>query len=116
MVGFMRAAAPMYKPEGVRLNTLCPGAVRTPLMVDEGWEFMPEDVFTPMELIAEVVLKLADGVEVVDSKGVRVPPEELYGQAIVANGKNFFVQGMPDYCDPVIERTLEATKNQKIID
>ncbi|ROV97114.1 hypothetical protein VMCG_07528 [Cytospora schulzeri] len=113
LVGFMRTVAHIYKPEGIRVNALCPGAVRTPLMPPAAWECMPEDVFTPIELIGEIVLKMAEGKEVVDSKGVRVSPEELYGQSIVANGKNFYVQSGPEYCDDVLARTMESTKNQK---
>ncbi|ROW00672.1 hypothetical protein VSDG_03228 [Cytospora chrysosperma] len=110
LIGFMRTVAHLYRPEGIRVNALCPGAVRTPLLPAAAWDMTPEDMLTPLELIAEVVLKLAEGEEVVDSKGVRVPSEELYGQAIVANGKNCYVQNGPEYCDEVMARTMEGTK------
>lgn len=109
----MRTVAHLYKPEGIRVNALCPGAVRTAILPPAAWEIVPDDVLTPVELIAEVVLKMAEGEEVVDSKGVRVPAEELYGQSIVANGKNYYVQGEPEYCDDIMARTMEATKNPK---
>ena len=106
----MRSVADNYKHDGIRVNALCPGAVRTTIVPEEAWESMPEDVFTPLELISDVVLKLAEGREIVDAKGVRVGPEDLYGQAIVANGKNLYVQDGPDYCDDVMARTMESTK------
>jgi NAD(P)-dependent dehydrogenase (short-subunit alcohol dehydrogenase family) len=112
-MGFMRCVADSYKHDGIRVNALCPGAVRTPIVPDRAWEAMPEDVFTPMELISELVLKLAAGVEIVDSNGIKVSPDELFGQAVVANGKNIYIQPVPPYCDNVMERTLENTRMGK---
>ncbi|KAH8759805.1 hypothetical protein F5883DRAFT_141469 [Diaporthe sp. PMI_573] len=113
IMGFMRCVADSYKHDGIRVNALCPGAVRTPIVPDRAWEAMPEDVFTPMELISELVLKLAAGVEIVDSNGIKVSPDELFGQAVVANGKNIYIQPVPPYCDNVMERTLENTRMGK---
>jgi hypothetical protein len=87
--------------------------VRTPLVPDRAWEAIPEDVFTPMELISEVVLKLAEGAEVIDSRGVKVTPDELYGKAVVANGKKLYIHSEPAYCDDVMERTIENTRMAK---
>lgn len=112
-MGFMRCVADSYKLDGIRVNALCPGAVRTPIVPDKAWEAMPEDVFTPLELIAEIVLKLAEGVEIVDAKGTRATSDELYGKAVVANGKNIYIQPEPAYCDGVMERTIESTKMGK---
>lgn len=110
----MRTVAHLYKPEGIRVNALCPGAVRTPILPPSGWEFMPEDAFTPMGQVVEVVLGLARGEdEVVDSRGVRVAPGDMYGQAVVANGRNVYFHGLPEYYDDVLARSFEATKYQK---
>lgn len=110
IMGFMRSVADYYKHEGIRVNALCPGAVRTPIVPDKAWEAMPEDVFTPLELIAEIVLKLAEGKELVDANGTRATPDELFGKAVVANGKNIYIQPEPQYCDDVLARTIESTK------
>ncbi|KUI58312.1 Short-chain dehydrogenase reductase 5 [Cytospora mali] len=116
VIGLMRSVAWNYKFEGIRVNSLSPGAVRTSIISKEAWDCMPEDVFTPIELIAETVLKLADGQEFVDAKGVRVSSEELYGQSLVANGKNVYVQGEPEYCDEILARTIEGTKHQTVFE
>ncbi|KAK2606770.1 hypothetical protein N8I77_005499 [Diaporthe amygdali] len=110
IMGFMRSVADYYKHEGIRVNALCPGAVRTPIVPDKAWEAMPEDVFTPLELIADIVLKLAEGKELVDANGTRAAPDELFGKAVVANGKNIYIQPEPQYCDDVLARTIESTK------
>lgn len=74
---------------------------------------MPEDVFTPLELIAETVLKLAGGDELVDANGTRAGPDELFGKAVVASGKNIYIQPDTPYCDDVLARTIESTKMDK---
>lgn len=111
----MRSVAPRYKQLGIRVNLLAPGAVRTPIVPAGAWDAMPDDVFTPLGLVAEVVLKLAGGEEgegFVDSAGVRVAPEDLYGQAVVASGRRFYVHPEPEYCDDVVARTVRATKGE----
>lgn len=113
VMGFMRCVADCYKTEGIRVNALCPGAVRTPIVSDKAWEAMPEDVFTPLELIAETVLKLAGGNELVDANGTRAGPDELFGKAVVASGKNIYIQPDTPYCDDVLARTIESTKMDK---
>lgn len=99
IMGYLRAVAHEYKNEGIRLNALCPGPVRTALLKDEDWNAVPDDAFASTELISEVVLKLLEGQEIVDSNGVRITPEKLYGQAIVANMKKIYVQSEIEYCD-----------------
>lgn len=113
VLGFMRCVADYYKTEGIRVNALCPGAVRTPIVSDKAWEAMPEDVFTPLELIAETVLKLAGGDEFVDANGTRAGPDELFGKAVVASGKNIYIQPDTPYADGVLARTIESTKMDK---
>ncbi|KAI3394651.1 hypothetical protein diail_2461 [Diaporthe ilicicola] len=113
ILGFMRSVADYYKHEGIRVNALCPGAVRTPIIPDHAWTALPDDVFTPLELIAETVLKLAEGEELVDAKGERAASEELFGKAVVASGKNIYIQHDTPYCNDVLERTIENTKMGK---
>ncbi|KAL1853905.1 hypothetical protein Daus18300_011647 [Diaporthe australafricana] len=113
ILGFMRSVADYYKHEGIRVNALCPGAVRTPIVSDQAWKAMPEDVFTPMELISEIVLKLAGGEELVDANGERAASDELYGKAVVANGKNIYIQHDTPYCDDRMARIVENTRMGK---
>lgn len=117
----MRAVAHLYRKEGIRVNALCPGAVRTPILPPSGWENLPPDTFTPLGLVADVVLRLAgagtggggggDGFE--DSRGVRVGPDDMYGQAVVASGDRCYVHAEPEYYDDLLARTFEANKHQK---
>lgn len=109
----MRAASGFFKSvDGIRLNAICPGAMRTTIIPEEAWEAVPEDVFTPLDLIAEVTLKLAYGEEIVDAKGVKIPAQ-AYGQALVANGRNFYLHPAPEYCDDAMKRTMESTEVDK---
>ncbi|KAK7733094.1 hypothetical protein SLS53_008282 [Cytospora paraplurivora] len=117
LLGYVRSVAQHYKQQGIRVNLLAPGAVRTPIIPDDGWKVMPDDVFTPLELISEVVLKLAEGKEdLVDAKGVRVTPEELYGQAVLAIGRKFYVHPESEYSDDIVARTMKATKLKDVAD
>lgn len=87
--------------------------MRTPIIPAKAWEAMPEDVFTPLDLIASTVLKLAAGDEIVDANGTRAGSDELFGKAVVASGKNIYIQPDTPYCDDVLARTIENTKMDK---
>lgn len=93
--------------DGIRVNALLPGAVKTPIVE---WGDFPEDQFTPMELIVEIVLNLAAGGEIVDSKGTRVPPEKAYGQAVLVSGKNVYIHPETEYADETMAFTMESTR------
>lgn len=87
--------------------------MRTSIIPD--WSGMADDLFTPLELVADLVLRLgpaAGGAEgdLVDARGVRIPAESAYGVAVIANGRNFYLQEEPAYCDEGMARTMEATK------
>lgn len=108
ILGFTRAIAGQYKiVDGIRVNALLPGAVKTPIIE---WGDFPEETFTPMELIVETVLNLAAGGEIVDSKGTRIPPEKAYGQALLVTGKNVYIHPETAYPDEVMAATMEATR------
>lgn len=109
----MRSVASYYKHEGIRVNALCPGAVRTPIVSDQAWKAMPEDVFTPLELISEIVLNLAGGEELVDANGEKAASDELYGKAVVANGNKIYIQHDTPYCDDRMARIVESTRMGK---
>lgn len=97
ILGFMRAIAGHCQIiDGIRVNALLPGAVKTPILE---WGDFPEDAFTPPELIAEVVFKLAAGEEIVDSKGAKIPTEKAYGQAVIVTGKKYYIHPETEYCD-----------------
>jgi NAD(P)-dependent dehydrogenase (short-subunit alcohol dehydrogenase family) len=111
VLGFVRAVAGYYKVnDGVRLNALLPGAVRTSLLEEAIWDQFPQNAITSMDLISKVVLGFLDGDEIVDSKNVRVAPENNYGQGIVASGQNFYVIPENEYCDEITANAMEHTR------
>ncbi|CAN8103387.1 unnamed protein product [Discula destructiva] len=108
ILGFTRAIAGQFKlVDGIRVNALLPGAVNTPIIE---WGDYPAHMFTPKALLADVVLALARGGEIVDSKGTRVPANKAYGQAVVVTGEKFYVHPESEYCDEVMAETVGSTK------
>ncbi|KAI0155708.1 hypothetical protein BJ166DRAFT_531149 [Pestalotiopsis sp. NC0098] len=111
ILGFVRAVAGHYQVlDGIRINALLPGAVRTNLFEEETWNQFPDGTLTSMDLIAKVVLGFVDGGEIVDSKGVRIPAEKNYGQAIVASAQEYFIIPENEYCDEFTAQTMEHTR------
>ncbi|KAG9240975.1 3-beta-hydroxysteroid dehydrogenase [Calycina marina] len=54
VLGFMRAIAKRYfENDGVRVNALLPGTVRTAMMGEEVWAKIPEEFYTPVETLVE---------------------------------------------------------------
>lgn len=107
VLGFMRSIAPSCWEEGIRVNALCPGIVRTGLVPDEFWgKFFKPHQFCPMELIVDITLRLVDGGEIVDSKGTRVPAEEAYGQTLETSGPNFYLRDQPEWSDDIAKEVM----------
>lgn len=105
----MRAIAGHFRLEGIRVNAICPGIVRTGLLDTQGWSGFPQDMFTPVENIAGRVCDLIDGNDMTDSKGVHVPGAKLYGQAVEINLKNFYFRSQHDFSDADMEKVMMAT-------
>lgn len=108
-LGFMRAIAGHFRLEGVRVNAICPGIVRTNLLDKQGWSGFPQDMFTPVGNIANGVCSLIDGNDMTDAKGTTVPGEKLYGQALEINLNNFYFRSQHDFCDAEMEKIMMAT-------
>jgi hypothetical protein len=51
-----------YLYDGIWVNPICPGTVRTNLLDTSGWTAFPDEFFTPVEKFVEVVLMLVEGV------------------------------------------------------
>lgn len=107
VVGFTRSIALRCKEEGIRVNALCPGIVRTGLVSDEFWDtyFKPEQ-FCPMELMVKVTLLLVDGSEIVDSNGKKVSAGEMYGQTLETSGSNFYLREHLEFCDDIAKSVM----------
>ncbi|KAJ5719168.1 hypothetical protein N7493_007623 [Penicillium malachiteum] len=99
LVGFTRSVGKELWEEGVKVNAICPGVVITPLLTPEMKAIYAEKIRIPMENVTGIVLKILSGNQVTDSKGVRVPGEELYSQVILIVGKNYYFVDHPEYFD-----------------
>jgi NAD(P)-dependent dehydrogenase (short-subunit alcohol dehydrogenase family) len=108
ILGYVRAVAPSFAQEGIRINALCPGQVRTTLV--DNWDMVPKEGFTPPELIASTVLGLLDGNDMTDNKGVTVKAADMYGQSVIANGPNVYFSYPPDYVDENMTVLMDACR------
>ena len=102
VLGFMRCIAPGCREEGIRVNALCPGIVRTSIISEENWDkWFKREHFCPMELIVKVTLLLLDGEEIVDTNNKRIHPSELYGQTLETSGPNYYLREQPAWSDDI---------------
>lgn len=93
VLGFMRAiAARLNADDGIRVNALLPGTVKTNMMPDEQWEKFPESHFTPVETCVDVVVDLVESQDV--------------GMAVETSGKNVYVREQVEFCDEIAEAIL----------
>lgn len=116
VVGFMRSISPyFYHKAGIRVNAICPGTVKTNLLSSKEWENFPEEYFTPVEKIADVVCILVDGKD--DGKGRGYVDGErkkeelgiLNGKAVEISGSKHYYREAVEYCDEGMARVMGAT-------
>lgn len=110
----MRSIARHFQLEGIQVNAICPGIVRTNLVDNESWNSFPMHRFAPMQVISAVVLLLLDGDRegcqgIVDSNNTHIAPSQLYGCAIEISGSKFYFREQPEYCDRGMEEVMGAT-------
>ncbi|RAQ50275.1 short-chain dehydrogenase [Aspergillus flavus] len=105
LVGFTRSVGKRLLDEGVKVNTVCPGVVLTPLMTMELQAFFPEKIVMNMSDVTNVVLKLISGTEVTGSNGTSVPSDQLHSRAILISGKQYHYVEMPEYFDEETQLT-----------
>jgi len=110
VVGLMRAVAKhFWLVDGVRVNAICPGTVRTNLLDERGWSSFPAEFFTPLEKVVHVVVRLVEGGEWQDAYGVKLTGDQLWGRAVEVNGRNHYFREMPEYCDDNMRQVMVAT-------
>lgn len=116
-LGLMRALAkPYWHFDGIRVNAICPGVVRTNLLNDRQWSQFPADSMTPLETVQKVVLMLADNDKeagslakaridgVVESKeGV------LWGEAVEVIASDYYFREPPKMSSPEMQVVVDAT-------
>ncbi|KAF2679100.1 NAD(P)-binding protein [Lentithecium fluviatile CBS 122367] len=125
VVGFMRSIAPYYHAKaGIRVNAICPGTVRTNLLSRKEWEMFPEEYFTPVEKIGEVVLMLVDGKD--NGQGVVGKEVEegnveallkkggMNGRAVEISGRKHYYRGMVPYCDGPMAAVMSSTNVESL--
>jgi len=108
VVGFVRSVAPQFwRALGVRVNAVCPGVVKTNLLSGREWENFPEEYFTPVESIVQVVLMLVDGKDEA-REGI------LKGCTVEVSGKKHYYREQPDYCDEGMRAVMASTDVEEI--
>jgi NAD(P)-dependent dehydrogenase (short-subunit alcohol dehydrogenase family) len=99
VVGFMRSIAPWYHHKaGIRVNAICPGVVKTNLLSSKEWENFPEEYFTPVGKIVEVVCMLVDG-----DGGV------MQGKAVEISGREHYCREAVGFCDEAMRAVMGST-------
>ncbi|CAG9991495.1 unnamed protein product [Clonostachys byssicola] len=117
VVHFVRSIAYSFHQEGIRAYAICPGTVRTNLLLADEWKSFPGEYFTPISKIAETVEMLVNGGNMQDSAGKKVTDDDNYGLAVEVNGKNHYFRDQMPFCDEAMKQVMTATsmKNQQAV-
>lgn len=117
VVHFVRSIAYSFHQEGIRAYAICPGTVRTNLLLADEWKSFPEEYFTPISKIAETVEMLVNGGNMQDSAGNKVTGDDNYGLVVEVNGKNHYFREQVPFCDEAMKQVMTATsmKNQQAV-
>lgn len=107
LVGFTRSIGKRLWAEGIRVNTVCPGAVATPLLAasQELSSFFPKEVYIPLRFVTGIISRLLSGAEMVDAKGMRVNGNEMYSRALHISVGDFFFIEKPEIHDREAQMT-----------
>ncbi|KAK5676653.1 hypothetical protein LTS10_010954 [Elasticomyces elasticus] len=99
VVGWARnIAGRAWREDGVKVNAICPGTVRTNLLSDEAWKTFPEEYFTPVEKVVEVVMMLME-----DSD------KPMVGQTVEISGRKHYFRRQYEFCDEAMETVMGST-------
>jgi NAD(P)-dependent dehydrogenase (short-subunit alcohol dehydrogenase family) len=110
VLGFSRSIADhYYVHDRIRVNCICPSTVKTNLMDEQGWSAFPNEYFTPLSKIAEVVLMLIDGGNWVDSKGNKISKGQDFGRAVEISQTNHYFRDQVPFSDDVLKTVMDAT-------
>ncbi|KAI0189083.1 short-chain dehydrogenase [Xylaria flabelliformis] len=100
-VGWTRSiAGPLWRKDGIRVNAILPGTVRTSLLPDQIWDMFPAQFYTPMQKIVDTVLMLLDNDSVKAGDAGRHTP--FFGQTVEVNCDKHYFRKQDEYCDGII--------------
>ncbi|KAL4802976.1 hypothetical protein BDV18DRAFT_163505 [Aspergillus unguis] len=107
IVGFTRSVGKKLFAEGMRVNCICPGVVRTPLLTENPdlLACFPGDTLVSIEKVTGVVLGLISGGGMEDTNGVRVGAGEMHSRAVHITGEGFYFAEMLDLPDDAARKT-----------
>ncbi|KAJ5387186.1 hypothetical protein N7509_009727 [Penicillium cosmopolitanum] len=108
LIGFVRSIGNRLFKEGIRVNTICPGVVKTPLLNEELLSNFPADILIPIEAVTDVAMKivLEDGIN--DSKGLCVTADKFHSRAIHVTGKGLYFIDQPPISDEEARTTWDC--------
>lgn len=121
VVGLMRSiSGNFYRDDGIRVNAICPGTVRTNLLEQSAWDSWDDkNKFVPIEKIASTVLMLIDGHDVGgkavgDGKPIANGTNgdskaKLNGMAVELSGEDHYYRDQIEFCDDNMARTMGGT-------
>ncbi|KAJ5661186.1 uncharacterized protein N7484_000558 [Penicillium longicatenatum] len=121
VVGFMRSIAANFRANGMRVNAICPGIVRTNLVDEKGWDSFPPNRFVKIETIAQTVLHLVDGGSpagqgLTDTVGKSLAASKLYGLAVEISDTGLYFRDQHDFCDEGMREVMGATELDNQVD
>ncbi|CAK7232826.1 hypothetical protein SBRCBS47491_008400 [Sporothrix bragantina] len=95
VLGLMRSMSLQLASEGIRVNSILPGAIRTTLHTKTIWDQFPVGDFTPVEEVVSTVLGL-------------VNDPTATGRAMEISAGETFDRKQPDYCNETMQRIMQG--------
>jgi 15-hydroxyprostaglandin dehydrogenase (NAD) len=95
MVGLTRSLGPRMLKDNIRVNAICPGTVKTGLLTQENWDTYPDEAFTPIEKVVDMVNRFIDD-------------KSLYAKTAELIRDKYYWQEAPAFSDKWMEMTMRA--------
>ncbi|KXJ91720.1 hypothetical protein Micbo1qcDRAFT_203776 [Microdochium bolleyi] len=108
LLNFVQGIAPAYLSRyGIRVSTILPGAVLTNFVAEDEWPDYPPDWFTPLQQVAETVVKLASGTESLeDAWGNQVEPKGDSGLVVELGVGKIYFRKPHEFCDETMRKVM----------
>lgn len=112
----MRSIARDFKSEGIRVNAICPGSVKTGILSEDEFKQFPNFIDIAINEVVKAVTDLEEGQAMVDSAGTEVTSQNLYGKAIEISRGSFYFRPQPEFCDDAMADMMAVTEATTILD